>query len=304
MNLLITTACNLQCPYCFAGPLRKQIGTTEMPWSEISRVLSSLDPEVDAIRLMGGEPTLHSAYPEVLQSLKNRGFQVVVFSNGTQPVLGQTVPNLPDKVLLNLNHREFYSAGQIMTIRENMAVLGDRIQLGYTITRPDFDLDWHRQLILAAGLQPNIRLGLAQPVIGGDNLILPDADLPAAHAAVVRWAGRLAEEGIHLSLDCGFMRCRFSESELEALIRAGTALRFECSPTVDVGPGLRVWRCYAFSHQGAAAFTNLADQGDLRAYFAQQGPPLSQTCAHCQHHLSGWCGGGCRARVQMRSDAA
>ena len=308
MNLLITTVCNLDCPYCFAGSLRKRkgsqqkgMGKREMSRAELDRVVSSLDPEVDPVRLMGGEPTLHSEYPEILRFLKMRGFQVVVFTNGTQSVLHQTAPFLPDRILLNLNARDFYPEFQIQTILENLILLGERVELGYTVTSPDFDLDWIRQLILAQGLQPRIRLGLAQPVLGGDNVYLPDADLPEAHAGVARWAKHLAGDGIRLSLDCGFMRCHFSEAELNDLIRAGTALRFDCSPAVDVGPGLETWRCYAFTQQKGLDGSDFKGEKACKEWFAQQEIMINPACTHCQHLRSGWCQGGCRARTIMKA---
>ena len=310
MNLVITTACNLDCAYCFAGSLRerkvlqkKGLGKREMSRAELERAVSCLDPEVDPARLMGGEPTLHSEYPEILRFLKMNGFQVVVFTNGTQPVLHRTAPFLPDRILLNLNARDFYSACQVHTIQENLALLGERVELGYTITCPDFDLDWHRQLVLAQGLQPRIRLGLAQPVFGGDNVYLPDADLREAHAGVARWAKKLAEDEIRLSLDCGFMRCHFSEADLEVLIRAGTALRFDCSPAVDVGPGLEVWRCYAFTGQNGLGGSDFKGEKAYRDWFRQQELMVDPACTQCQHFTSGWCHGGCLARIMMKVKA-
>jgi hypothetical protein len=307
LNLLITTACNLDCSYCFARSLQVHQASQqdrqvyhEMTCAELDKVVSSLDPKKDPVRLMGGEPTLHSKYPEILRCLKSRGFQVWVYTNGIQAALRQMAPLLPDRILLNLNDRSFYSEEQVKDIRENLAYLGERVALGHTINQPDFDLEWHRRLILAEGLQPMIRLGLAQPVIGGDNDYLPDADLPAAHAAVARWAKRLARDGIRLGMDCGFMRCHFSEADLEGLIRAGASLRFECRPVVDVGPGLETWRCYAFAHQEGLNWADFEGEAACREWFARRETNLSQACSQCQHHLNGWCQGGCRARTLMK----
>lgn len=60
MNLLITTDCNLDCPYYFAGSLRKRQGGKEMTLPELETVLTVMYPERSPVRLMGGEPTLHS----------------------------------------------------------------------------------------------------------------------------------------------------------------------------------------------------------------------------------------------------
>jgi molybdenum cofactor biosynthesis enzyme MoaA len=60
MNLLITADCNLDCPYCFAVSLRKRLGGKEMTLPELETVLTAMGPERSPVRLMGGEPTLHS----------------------------------------------------------------------------------------------------------------------------------------------------------------------------------------------------------------------------------------------------
>jgi len=301
MNLLITTNCNLSCPYCFSRPLQKGRSVREMTLPELETLLAGMDPHKTPVRLMGGEPTLHSQYREIIRLLKRRGFQVVVFTNGTREALHRTAPWLPDRVLLNLNDRSFYLPDQTRTIEENMAALGNRIELGYTVSQPGFDLDWHRSLIQGEGLQTTIRVGLAQPVIGGDNVYLAEDDLPEAHASVLLWAKRLKRYGIRLSLDCGFMRCLYDDEDIEAFIRAGAVLRFECSPAVDVGAGLQSWRCYAFSNQTACKWLDFTDQKACLDYFKESDATRLQQCSGCLHLESGWCQGGCKARALMQA---
>ncbi len=260
MNILLTTTCNLACDYCFEQSLRSGAGQQEMTLRELEWLLfNRMNPDVDEVRLMGGEPTLHSRYPEVMRMANEHGTIVTVFTNGTQAVLRKTAPNLPYRVLLNLNDWSFYSKDQQTEILNNLAALGEKVSLGYTITRPDFDLSTHQRLIHKYGLRRVIRLGLAQPIIGGKNVYLPDEDLAAAHAAIAGWATELAKDDIRLNFDCGFMRCHFNDRQIEQLIRAGTILRFDCSPALDVGPGLRAWRCFAFSNGPSLDLRNFAD---------------------------------------------
>lgn len=263
---------------------------------ELDQVLSALVPGQDPVRLMGGEPTLHPQYPVIIEKLKNQGYEVVVFTNGLQSVLRQTTPYLPDAILLNLNDWRTYSKAQQAAIRENLSALAGRVSLAYTVLAPDFDLSTHRELILAEKLHPVIRLGLAQPVLDGDNTYLPDEDLPGAHQSVVRWAQTLAEDGIRLSLDCGFMRCLFTEADIETLVRAGTVINFDCTPTLDVGPGLKVWRCFAFSAHEGISWEDFEDEHALVAWFKLQSNFVSEDCSSCIHQSNGWCSGGCLAR--------
>ena len=95
MNILLTTACNLDCEYCFAQSLRERPRQQEMSLRELEWLLWNMDPDADEVRLMGGEPTLHSRYPEVMRLAISFGYVVTVFTNGTQAVLRQTAPDLP-----------------------------------------------------------------------------------------------------------------------------------------------------------------------------------------------------------------
>lgn len=302
MNILLTTACNLDCAYCFAQLLKGGAGPKEMTLQELEWLLfNRMNPDRDEVRLMGGEPTLHSRYPEALRLATDYGYIVTVFTNGTQAVLRQTAPNLPYQVLLNLNDWSFYTEDQQNEILNNLAALGDKVSLGYTVTRPDFDLSMHRRLIREYGLKPVIRLGLAQPVIDGPNVFLPEEDLAAAHSSIAEWATRLAADGIRLNFDCGFMRCHFNDRQIEQLIRAGTVLRFDCSPALDVGPGLRVWRCFAFSNGPSLDLRKFADLETARKWFERREKYLSPQWEACPRHQSHWCQGGCLARQKLRA---
>jgi hypothetical protein len=301
VNILLTTACNLDCSYCFAEALRDAAHPREMGLDVLEAVLNRLDPRKDTVRLLGGEPTLHTHYPEILRRLKAAGYRIVVFSNGLLPVLRRTGPTWPDRILLNLNPPGTYGPGALDRIRQNLAVLGKRITLAFTILQPNFDLGFHRRMILDHGLAPQIRLGLAHPVPGGENAFLPGDDLLAAHRTVARWARRLAQDGIRCYLDCGFQRCLFSEAEISDLVRAGTRLNFSCSPTLDVGPGLRVWRCFAFSGGESCSWQDYDTLEEMHRWFDRAHPlSLSRCSGDCLAGQRGWCRGGCLARAVVR----
>ncbi|MDY6873414.1 MAG: radical SAM protein [Chloroflexota bacterium] len=303
MNILLTLACNLDCEYCFARARRSAMTRQEMTMAEVETVVSRLDPDRDMVRLMGGEPTLHDQYPRILKHLLDGGFAVTVFTNGILPTLRETAPYLPEQILLNLNDWSSYSQAQREGIIRNLAALGDRVGLGYTVLNPDFDLGQHRRLILDYGLRPVIRIGLAQPVVGGANCYLPDADLDLAHRAVVRWARRLAADRIRLNFDCGFMRCKFSNADLGNLIRSRTALRFTCGPAVDVGPGLRVWRCMAFSAEPGLTWQEYLEGEQSGGAFPRRDELDWDNCRNCGQRTSGACAGGCLARSVVAEEA-
>jgi MoaA/NifB/PqqE/SkfB family radical SAM enzyme len=301
MNILLTTACNLECGYCFAQSLKAQSGRQEMRLRDLEWLLFDyLDPRADEVRFLGGEPTLHSRYPEALRLAQSYGYFVTVFTNGTQAILRETAPDLPYQILLNLNDWQTYSEGQQAEIINNLAALGRRVSLGYTVTRPDFDLSTHQRLIREYGLKPMIRLGLAQPTIGGTNAFLANEDLPAAHRAIADWAVRLAPDSIRLNFDCGFMQCYYGEDEFAKLYRSGAVVRFFCAPALDVGPDLKAWRCYAFSGAPGVDLRRFRTIKEAEQWFERRDRYLRPECDSCRDHQSGFCDGGCLARQAIQ----
>lgn len=275
-----------------------------MPLAEFEILVSTLTPGKDPVRLMGGEPTLHSRYSEIIRMLKSQNFDVVVFTNGLNKVLRTTSPCLPDRILVNVNDWEMYSRSQRAAIRENLAFFGARAGLGYTILKPQFDLSIHRALILENHLQPVLRLGLAQPIVGGDNAYLPDSALPGVHNQVVTWAQTLGNDGIRISFDCGFMRRYFNDEDIENLVRAHTMLRFGCTPSIDVAPGLRFMRCFAFSELESHSWDEFDNVQHLHDWFLRQDTLLRQSLQNGDHPLNGQYHDECLARQWIRAGGA
>lgn len=84
-TLELTGACNLRCTHCFAdsGP---NAAREEMTLATVRTVIDELtagnacaNPE---IWLSGGEPLLHTRFPEIVERIASRGCPVVVATNG------------------------------------------------------------------------------------------------------------------------------------------------------------------------------------------------------------------------------
>lgn len=78
----ITSRCNLCCPVCFAGSSREG---KDLDFPVIVGMLKDVYQQTGGcnLQLSGGEPTLHSRLPEIVQSARETGFQFVQLnSNG------------------------------------------------------------------------------------------------------------------------------------------------------------------------------------------------------------------------------
>ena len=80
----VNTACNLNCPVCFANAGIGYNLTLEQVESMLDRFVEiEGDPEV--IQFSGGEPTIHPQLPEMIQAAKDRGIrQVMINTNGVR----------------------------------------------------------------------------------------------------------------------------------------------------------------------------------------------------------------------------
>ncbi|MGA2152026.1 MAG: radical SAM protein, partial [Geobacteraceae bacterium] len=114
-NVLLTTRCNLSCKYCFAQ--EKLTGKRmHMPMENVRQVIEFLKrSEYPIFRVMGGEPTLHPNFIEIIHMSLAEGMRVDVLSNATW---SESCSDLFSRIsptrllfLLNIDHPDNYAAG-------------------------------------------------------------------------------------------------------------------------------------------------------------------------------------------------
>ncbi|RPH52383.1 MAG: radical SAM protein [Desulfobacteraceae bacterium] len=90
-RLILTEDCNANCPHCFNANMR--VGK-HMPMETFHKALSLVD--AGAIKLMGGEPTLHPDLLEIFDACHKKVSQVRLFTNGLQKDVLEKIKWLPD----------------------------------------------------------------------------------------------------------------------------------------------------------------------------------------------------------------
>src|SRR3989338_1928218 len=89
-NLVVSGVCNLKCAYCFAGDYLCAPSDSRAPafisLDDFEARLDFLDRSgITEIRLIGGEPTLHPRFPELIERARRRAKHILVFSHGLIP---------------------------------------------------------------------------------------------------------------------------------------------------------------------------------------------------------------------------
>ena len=310
-NLTISTLCNLNCPYCFTRDHREGVvaGNGFVDLTSFTAWLNFLDrSQIDQVRLLGGEPTLHPQFTALVDLARARGKRVMVFSNGLipEPALAclEQLPATECAVLVNVNQPDLDGAQLHRRRCASIRRLGARALLGFNIYRTDFQPMFLLSVIAETACQPIIRVGMAQPCLSGRNQHIRPSQYRSIGVQIVRLAREAHDAGVVLEFDCGFVRCMFTEVELKALKRLGTDVGWRCSPVLDIDVAGQVVHCYPLSRFMHLPLTPQVNAASLRRAFVSHTQPFRQVgvfkeCSTCPWKRSGECSGGCLA-VTMR----
>lgn len=320
-NLSISTICNQNCAYCFTvdhlvdgNPAAAQDPLTEqgfMPLDAFQQRVEFLKrSNIQDVRLLGGEPTLHPQFVELINRARAADMRVVVFTNGLVPekalaaLEGLSVDQCT--IMVNVNQPSEPGPDNLFhQRRETLRRLGERALPGVNIYRLDCDIDFLLSLIDETDCKRTIRLGMAQPCLTGENRHIHPNQYRAVAVKIVHLARLAAKVGVKLDLDCGFVRCMFSDDDLDALRSAGANVGWKCNPILDVDIGGVVIHCYPLSRLARLPLTSESDAAALRRAFEARARPyrlagVFKECSICPFKVSGECPGGCLAATIRR----
>jgi hypothetical protein len=313
-NLMLTTVCNLHCPFCFAAD---QLSRTPDPgrFLSVAAFESRLDfldrSGIGQVRLIGGEPTLHPCFPELVERARARGKHLLVFSHGLIPERSlrclEVLPVESCLVLINTNATDNGALSTPAAHRRHVVMqrLGQRALPGFTIDRVDCDLESLLELIAETGCRRTLRIGLAHPSLYGSNSSLHPQQYPAVGHKLATFAARAAVVSVKLEFDCGYVRCMFSAADLATLESAGAAIGWHCNPILDIGLDDLSVHCFPLGAAAHCSMTANTTAVAMRTQLAQQVAAyrtagIYAECTSCAYRARGECTGGCLAATMRR----
>ena len=134
------TTCNIRCKFCYAieQPLVKTLDEVK---AEIDLACSKR--ELDAISLLGGEPTLHPDIVEIIRYIKGKGLICQLLTNGVRflyhhdtELLDTLIDAGVDRVLVHVDTGQAHVHGDIDEARHRLASLFEarKLLFGMSIT--------------------------------------------------------------------------------------------------------------------------------------------------------------------------
>jgi sulfatase maturation enzyme AslB (radical SAM superfamily) len=307
-NLLLTTDCQRSCSYCFAKEDRtKHLSFT---WNNFLKALSFISTGPRALNLLGGEPTLHPDFMRMLEHLITNDYMVQIFTNGmvSHKLISQ-LKELFKRITLrkdqlyfavNMNERKYRSEKEIYLQERFLDSMGKLAYLSFTIDDEDADLTFLPQAVNEFYLDNSIRLGLAMPVVGGDNKYLK----PASYRKVAKKIVDLSRnnDDIIITFDCGFSLCMFSMEEIAELTKdPKNDFSFICGTPLDIYPDLTMTNCYPLSKMHRIPMGKFKTIMDAYNYF-EHGftAPIGiyEECSSCPFFKQA-CLGGCKGFLKF-----
>jgi len=310
MNLLITKNCNRSCPYCFA---KKEVqldsvqSTGAISLAAYQDYLTFLKQNaIRDLKILGGEPTLHPQFVELMETGLRQDFVVTVFTNGLWNrnirSFFRTKATQNIRFLININEKRYTRDGEHAILAKTLKVTGKRAQCGFNIFVGDFDLTFLTPLIDHYSLKRTIRLGLASPIVGERNISIAPQAMKAIGKRLVRQMKILEQQDILVEFDCGFTYCMFEEDDFGTLVRSTkNGLVSTCGFIGDVDCNLDIWPCFPLSKTDHLNLKDYPKRGDIQEVYRQRFQAVQRLgstddCLFCHYFKRGQCCGGCLAR--------
>jgi len=312
-NVMITDYCNRACSYCFAKNeistvsnrnIREAQQKTNMSLEDLDKVIRFFHrSEMPIMRILGGEPTIHPRFPQIIDKVLSADFEIRIFTGGLiPPKIRNYIKTLDaSKVMLIINMScpsETTSSDELNRISKNVYELADYCMLGYTIYKSNFDASFLVDLITQSQCRPRMRLGLGVPEINAEDALIDPAQYPLVAQNILKLVRQSDLKNIAVEFDCGFPFCMFTPEELGYLITWGCKTNFVCSPTIDISPTLEVWPCFALSCIYKERLDKFETRQELVTYFSHKSKVyrtfgLYDHCHVCKHKNREQCAGGC-----------
>ncbi len=310
-NILLTNRCVRSCPYCFAEKeMRHSMSKSVMSWEDIIYLADFLQASGEGrVSLLGGEPTLHPEFTDILLYFMDRGLSVTVFTSGimSHAVLNRINKHIsgnPDRrvtFVCNLNNPEQTDAleEEKEKIRNFLSALGKWTMAGFNIYRTDFELGFLFDMIGRYGLKKSLRLGIAHPIPGSDNRFIRVGEIKAIIERIYSYKSDFQKSGISPHFDCGFPLCRVTDEQLGWFARNAGHVSFKCLPAIDITPDMQVYCCFPLSHLKRKTIFDFNSFKEITDYYAKLQdrirrvlPGIYEECHDCVHRHGGRCAGG------------
>ncbi|HEX7601669.1 MAG TPA: radical SAM protein, partial [Polyangiaceae bacterium] len=236
------TTCNIRCAYCYC--------IEEAAMKPLSQVLDEIDLAVsmrnlDAVSLLGGEPTLHPDIVRIVKYVKQKGLNCLLLTNGVRFVRDDDVELLDalvragvDRFLVHIDQGQKHVHGDIDRARHAMFDMLDerRVFYGLSLTLYPGEEDTLPAVMRAYARHPYFDGALCTLAFDLKHAF-NDSDVERARRASMARTYRGIEEGLHIE-PAAYLPSSTDDDEVCWLmyfyyLNVETGVAFELSPELN-----------------------------------------------------------------------
>ena len=315
-NIMITKKCNLACPYCFANEFvnAEKSENMDITIENFQKILDFIvgDGSVKSVGLIGGEPTCHKNFDDILDILIDdvRVENVTVYTNGILLEHHIEKLNHPKIHLLvnsnDLSYNEILQKQFLKSLDKVFCVMGDRTILGANYYKPDYDYDYILRLVEKYQCK-KLRVSVSVPNKKDYNY-QPLEYFRHIKPFIFKFFLELKVRGVLPYLDCNiFPACLVTAEDMLLLDEFGAENPLSilknrpvgCVPVIDIMPDFTAVRCFGLSEYTKVNINEFASISDLRNYYLRSFDAYavntfhSEQCEDCYKYKTMKCFGGC-----------
>jgi len=277
-NILLTNFCNQNCDYCFAKKEMKEGMVKEMSMDNFLRMMKLLKKnKIDQLRLMGGEPTLHSQFDLILSRAYPLFKQIIIFSNGLVSLKSiKAINQYADKIILNFNLDTQAFENNLKQRKQIIALINEfslktKVFLGFTLSNLEKDyLELFKGFKKDIWQKIGIRFGLAKPS-PGERPFFAKGDYPKIGNKIIFLVKSFKEMGIKdVFLDCGLKKEMFDWRERHYLTKNSHLRGWNCEgkwSSFDITPDLTIFPCFPYYNKLRKKLDDFKNFNQARDYF-------------------------------------
>jgi len=284
IRVYVTENCNANCKNCFNAGTRKNAEINPEVFEQLCGYLK--ENGIVSIKIMGGEPTVHRKYPEIVVIAQKYFDAINVFTNGTSDKLKKMTLRKKDGVIYNFNFANIFSKEKFILDQPGKRVLEVQVNketneyalLNKIVELTAFDIS---KISVSLTLDCVSNIFLDRKTVVPKLLYLQDG---------------LEKNGIKYGYDHKIPYCYVYKSGLK-LHRKSCFCAIKNAGLIDADLDLR------FCNQHSEKLVHLMQDGKflpwqiignflLQAYYKHQTEALNKICLECIFYDS-ICNGGC-----------
>lgn len=318
-NIILTNNCNLKCPYCFANNLKN----TEIEYISLKNfkiALNFIEQTENHIGLIGGEPTIHHQFNEILNIIKNdkKIKACTIYTNGVY--INNFIEDIKNEkfyLLINCNTQNDMGVNFSEQLYKNIELISKtkkhylkKTALGFNFYEKNIDYEFIIDIIKKYSFK-QIRVSPTIPNNLNKNEDVSIESLKEIKIALFEFFKELDSLNILPYYDCNNIPiCLLTENDKLFLERLKNKYNNKiynfnlftkslCHPVIDILPNLSVIRCFGTSDITQIKLENFQNLNELKKYYTNKFDGLAVNiptfieCKNCENFHKAICSSGC-----------